>query len=108
MSAQHSRGAKPGGAKGPEAAPKKPNKPSWPNDPRGKAATGRISKLMVGQGHGYVTLTDDREIYFHRGDMKAGSAFNELQVGDTVTFELLEDNVSGARALRLRRRKTRA
>ena len=107
MSAQHSRGAKPG-TKVPVGAPKKPGKPSWPNDPRGKVAIGRISKLMVGQGHGYVCLTDDREIYFHRGDMKAGTAFNELQVGDTVTFELLEDAVSGARALRLRRRKLRS
>lgn len=92
----------------PAGAPKKPAKPSWPNDPRGKITIGRISRLMVGQGHGYVCLTDDREIYFHRGDMKAGTAFNELQVGDTVTFELLEDAVSGARALRLRRRKTRS
>jgi hypothetical protein len=34
--------------------------------------------------------------------MQEGCVFNDLEVGDTVTFELLEDAVSGARALRVR------
>jgi cold shock CspA family protein len=76
--------------------------PRRPIDPRGRPATGRIAKILVGQGHGFIRLGDDREIYFHRSDSREGTAFNELQIGDPVTFELFEDAVSGARALRVR------
>ena len=62
---------------------------------------------MVGQGHGFIGLRDHRQIYFHRSDSKQGTAFNDLRVGDVVTFELLEDSVSGARALRVMRKKKR-
>ena len=85
--------------------PKRSGKPSRPNDPRGKAATGRITKIMVGQGHGFIGLGKNREVYFHRSDSKQGTAFNDLRVGDRVTFELLEDPVSGARALRVTRKE---
>jgi cold shock CspA family protein len=77
--------------------------PGKPNDPRGTPATGRIVKILVGQGHGFIRLAD-REIFFHRGDLRDGTAFNDLQIGDTVTFEVLEDSVSGARALHVTRR----
>ncbi len=62
---------------------------------------------MVGQGHGFICLRNGREIFFHRGDLQEGTAFNEFRVGDSVTFELLEDPVSGARALRVRRERKR-
>lgn len=65
--------------------------------------TGKIVKLMVGQGHGFIRLPDHREIFFHRGDVSEGTSFNEFAIGDRVAFELLEDAVSGARALRVRR-----
>lgn len=80
-------------------------KPSRPNDPRGKPVTGRIVNIMVGQGHGYIRLPNERQVYFHRADLQEGTAFNDLQIGDSVKFELLEDAVSGARALRLTRQK---
>jgi hypothetical protein len=76
-----------------------------PNTPGGKPATGRIVNLLVGQGHGYIRVTDMRRVYFHRSDLQDGTAFNDLQIGDAVQFELLEDAVSGARALRVVRRK---
>ncbi len=101
MSAEYFYGA---GRKG---ATKRSGKPSRPNDPRGKPTNGRIAKVMVGQGHGFIRLRDNREVYFHRGDLREGTAFNDLQVGDTVTFELLEDSVSGARALRVVPQKRR-
>jgi len=50
-------------------------------------------------------VSNEREIFFHRSDLKEGTAFNELQVRDIVTFELFEDSVSGARALQVARRK---
>ena len=77
-------------------------KPSRP-ELRGSHATGRIVKVVRGQRHGYVRLRYRREVYFHRSDVQEGTAFNDLAVGDRVTFELFEDSVSGARALRLTR-----
>ena len=82
-------------------------KPSQPIAPRGTPATGRIAKLMVGQGHGVIRSRNDREVFFHRSDMGEGTTFNDLRVGDVVAFELLDDQVSGARALRLERRSAK-
>lgn len=47
------------------------------------------------------------EIFFHRGDIHEGTSFNDFAVGDGVTFELLEDRISGPRALDIRRRPSR-
>jgi hypothetical protein len=90
---------------GRKGAPNVPGKPSR-NYPQGQPATGRIAKLLVGQGHGFIRL-QDREVFFHRGDLRDGTAFNDLRIGDCVSFELLEDSVSGARALRVMRRPRR-
>ena len=84
---------------------KRPGKPSRLNDPRGKPATGRIARLLTGQAHGFIRLGDDREIYFHRSDLAEGTSFNGLDIGQAVTFELLEDAVSGARAVRVKPQK---
>jgi len=76
-----------------------------PAERRGTAAVGRLVKLMIGQGHGFIRLGSGREIYFHRSDLEEGTAFNDFTIGDVVVFELLEDPVSGARALRVKRRR---
>jgi cold shock CspA family protein len=76
-----------------------------PIDLRGRPATGRIRSLLVGQGHGQIRLRDGLAIFFHRADLQEGTDFNDLQVGDTVAFELLDDRVSGPRALRVCRRQ---
>jgi cold shock CspA family protein len=76
-----------------------------PAERRGVPAAGRIVKLLVGQGYGYIRLANDREIYFHRADVQEGTSINDLHVGDTVTFDLLDDTVSGARALGVRRQQ---
>jgi cold shock CspA family protein len=92
-----------------KSIPKRPAKPSLPQDLRGKLMTGRIVKILVGQGHGFIRLPEFvRDVYFHRGDLQTGTAFNDLDIGDTVRFELLEDTVSGARALRVTRHKSNA
>ena len=75
--------------------------------PRGILSVGRIVKLMVGQGHGFIRLADEREVFFHRSDVRDGESINDFAVGDEVTFELLEDRISGARALQVRRRRRR-
>jgi cold shock CspA family protein len=69
--------------------------------------TGRIVNILVGQCHGFIRLPDAREVYFHRADLMQGAAFNDLRIGDAVRFELLEDAVSGARAVRVGRHKQR-
>ena len=78
-----------------------------PDEYRGTPRSGRIVSLFVGQGHGFIRLTNDREVFFHRRDVRQGTSFNDFAVGDAVTFELLEDEVSGPRALRVERRRPR-
>jgi cold shock CspA family protein len=77
-----------------------------PGQLRGCAETGQIVKLEVGRGHGFIRIgagRSDRDIYFHRSDVQQGASINDFGVGDRVQFELLEDHVSGARALRVHR-----
>ena len=47
-------------------------------------------------------------MFFHRADLKDPATFNLLQVGDPVAFELIDDRISGARAIRVVRSKSRA
>jgi len=88
-----------------KAAPPARHAAKRPADAHGIVSTGRIAKLFVGQGHGFIRLPDDREVFFHRSDVAEGTSFNDFVVGDSVTFELFEDAVSGARALRVRHRR---
>lgn len=76
-----------------------------PAEQHGVASSGRIVRLFVGQSHGFIRARDDREVFFHRGDVQEGASFNDFEVGDAVVFELLADAVSGARALKVRRRR---
>jgi cold shock CspA family protein len=82
-------------------------KPLRPTERHGTLTTGRIVKLLVGQGHGFIRVAADREIYFHRADVQEGTSINDLDIGDAVQFELFEDTVSGGRALRVRRHEKR-
>lgn len=79
--------------------------PARPPERRGAASTGRIAKLLIGQSHGFIRVSNGREIYFHRSDLEDGISFNDFALGDVVSFELLEDAVSGARALRVKHRR---
>jgi len=78
-----------------------------PVDRRGAPSVGRIVTLFIGQSHGFIRLANRREVFFHRSDVCEGASFNEFAVDDTVTFELLEDPVSGPRALRVKRQPPR-
>jgi cold shock CspA family protein/ribosome-associated translation inhibitor RaiA len=46
---------------------------------------GRIVKLFVGEGYGFLTTADGREVYFHRNSVRE-SRFEELEVGSAVRF----------------------
>jgi cold shock CspA family protein len=78
-----------------------------PPERRGVPRTGRIVTLFVGQGHGFIRLSSDREVFFHRSDVREGTSFNDFAVGDAVQFDLLEDDVSGPRAVQVARRARR-
>ncbi len=73
-------------------------KDARPTERRGTASSGHIVKLLVGQSHGFIRLADKRDIYFHRCHLEEGTPFNDFAAGDAVTVELLEDDVSAARA----------
>ena len=89
----------------PTASPKRAGKLSQPVERQGVPDSGRIAKLFVGRGFGYIRLANDVEIYFHRADVQEGTSINDFAVGDAVIFERLDDAVSGTRALGVRRRR---
>jgi cold shock CspA family protein len=71
-------------------------------DITGPRSRGRISRISHGMGHGYIRVNGDRLVFFHRSDTEEG-LFNKLLVDDEVRFELIEDRLSGARAMRVRK-----
>jgi len=71
------------------------------NAPASTPSTGRIARLLIGQAHGFIRVRNGRAIFFHRADLRDATTFNTLQVGDLVAFELVNDQVSGARAIRV-------
>ncbi len=74
---------------------------------RGTPSSGRIVALVLGQGHGFIRPANDLKVFFHRSDVCEGTSFHDLTVGDRVSFELLDDAISGPRALRVERRRSR-
>jgi cold shock CspA family protein len=82
-----------------------PGKPNQPLPPTGRPARGQIVRIHSGQSHGFIRDEDSREVFVHRTDTAWGT-FNQLLVGDTVAFELIEDRCSGPRATRVRRGET--
>jgi cold shock CspA family protein len=88
-----------------KAAPARKGTAGRPPERRGTPASGRITALFIGQGHGFIRLENGREAFFHRSDVREGISFNEFAVGHSVTFELLEDDVSGPRAAQVEPRR---
>jgi cold shock CspA family protein len=78
-----------------------------PVDRRGTPTVGRIVTLYIGQSHGFIRLADGRDVFFHRSDVREGASFNRFAVGQTVKFELLDDKVSGPRAVQVEPREPR-
>jgi cold shock CspA family protein len=52
---------------------------------------GRVSKVMPGEGYGFLTTPEGREIYFHRNSV-LNEAFDRLEIGAEVAFEEEEGN----------------
>jgi cold shock CspA family protein len=68
-----------------------PSKPAY----AGQAMTGRIKRAVGGQGSGIITASVG-DVFFHKSDVQGD--YWELKPGDRVTFELLDDTISGPRA----------
>jgi cold shock CspA family protein len=65
----------------------------------GKQARGRIKSLTRGQASGVIS-TPNGDVFFHKADFRG--TFWDLAVGDQVSFELLNDTISGPRAQNVR------
>jgi cold shock CspA family protein len=69
-------------------------------DQRGRPMTGRVTRILYGQGFGFIRVDERRDVFFHRKDVFGGT-FNELVVDDHVALELVEDALTGPRAVRV-------
>jgi cold shock CspA family protein len=68
---------------------------------------GQIKSFVRGQGTGYIRDELGRDVFFHKGDVLE-KGYNDLEVGTTVSFDVIEDAISGARAQRIKAvRRTR-
>jgi cold shock CspA family protein len=79
------------------------SRPGQPLPERGRPRTGGVLRIARGQGQGYIRVTGDgRNVFFDRRDL-IDVGFNDLSVGDSVAFELIDDRFSGPRAVLVRR-----
>lgn len=93
--------------RGPGTTPPRKNKAVKPPEQRGTPCSGRIVELVLGQGHGFIRISDGRKVFFHRSDIREGTSFGDFAIDQTVRFELLEDPISGPRALKVQPRRAR-
>ena len=73
----------------------------------GREMKGRVAQLSRGRLCGVIRADDDARVFFHARDLD-GTKYNDIEVGDIVTFELIDDRVSGPRATRVRAKATQA
>ena len=61
---------------------------------------GSIKKLVSDRGFGFISTEKGKDVFFH-GSGLVGTTFDELEVGQAVTFEI-EDSPRGPRAKNVR------
>ncbi len=59
--------------------------------------TGKIKKLVLEKGFGFITDSDGTDVFFHKNNL-VGITFESLTGGEEVTFEV-EQNPKGKRAV---------
>jgi cold shock CspA family protein len=52
--------------------------------------TGKITRIVLRQGLGYITGEDDRDYVFHHSALPPGEPFDELLRGAPVTFDAVQ------------------
>lgn len=65
----------------------------------GKQTRGKVKALTRGQGSGIISASRG-DVFFHKSDFQG--KFFDLNVGDEVSFDLLDDSISGPRAQNVR------
>jgi cold shock CspA family protein len=98
--AQHGKRRRKSAARGPRAHATRGRAKGEKVDQRGLPTTGRVARILYGQGFGFIRIDERRDVFFHRKDV-FGGMFNELSVDDGVTLELIEDALTGPRAVRV-------
>ena len=63
--------------------------------------TGRITQLSHGRLCGLIRSSDRQTVFFHARDLE-GARYNDMKVGGLVSFELIDDRISGPRAAAIR------
>jgi cold shock CspA family protein len=64
---------------------------------RGRPTKGRVTQLSHGRLCGVIQAADGQEVFFHSRDLDRVK-YNDVEVGDSASFELIDDPISGARA----------
>lgn len=67
----------------------------------GRATKGRVAQLSRGRLCGMIRTTEGQNVFFHGRDLE-GAKYYDVGVGKSVSFELIDDPVSGPRAARVR------
>jgi cold shock CspA family protein len=67
----------------------------------GRVTKGRIAQLSRGRLCGVIRASDGQDVFFHGRDLE-GARYNDVEIGGSVRFELIDDPVSGPRAARVR------
>jgi len=64
--------------------------------------TGKIAKLITDKGFGFISGEGlEKDLFFHRNSL-VGVKFEELKLGDEVTFET-EESPKGLNAVKVQR-----
>lgn len=59
--------------------------------------TGTVKRLVTDRGFGFITAEDGTEYFFHRSGVGSSPAFEDLVIGDRVSFDV-ERSDKGPRA----------
>jgi cold shock CspA family protein len=68
---------------------------------RGRPAAGRVKELLRGRLCGTIRAKDGLNVFFHARDLDVGK-YNDVEVGASVSFEIIDDKISGPRAVKVR------
>ena len=49
--------------------------------------TGKISRLLIEKGFGFIACDDGQEYFMHRSAVRDGSVFEQLREEQSVTFD---------------------
>ncbi len=62
---------------------------------------GRIKKIMLGRGFGFIELDKEKDIFFHCSDVEGD--FKVLEEGNLVSFEITEGRDGKDKAIKVKK-----